>query len=152
MGVTPMTGPARLDIIPVDYVAKVIEWSSRTEKTTGHVLHECSGPEDALLASDLKRIVQTVFSAAGEKLSKPISVPIWVFKAALPVIAMVAPAKARRALKTLPMLFDYMAENQSFENYKTRKLLDDQHIDQPLAENYLEYILTFYKNAGKKQY
>ena len=60
-GITPLTGSTKLDIVPVDYVAKVIAWSSRTQSTIGKVLHECSSGKNAIPISELRQMVRKIF-------------------------------------------------------------------------------------------
>lgn len=123
LGVTPDTGNASLDIIPCDYVANVIVWSSKNRKTIGHVIHECSGSNHSILISDLKKHIQKhEFKATT---SRTFTVPVWVFKAALPMIVFFVSSKAKRAIKNLPIFFDYLAEHQEFENIKTKEVLNN---------------------------
>lgn len=140
LGITPDTGSTRLDTIPCDYVAGVIAWSSRSEKASGKILHECSGPDKAILISDLKKRVQEVFKANGVALPKGVTIPVWLFKGMLPVIGIFVPEKAKRAMKALPVFFDYLAENQGFGNEKTRRTAGEV----PDVNNYLGNVLICY--------
>ena len=124
-------------------MAKVIAWSSKTRETTGQIFHECSGPDHAILLSDLKKVVQKCFRKNGIKLPKPVTIPVWMFKAAVPVIALFVPAKAKRAMRALPVFFDYLPESQRFENDETRKKLKDE-IEYPLVDGYLEKVMGRY--------
>lgn len=143
LGVTPDTGKTCLDIIPSDYVAGVIAWSSRTEETISKVLHECSGFDNAILILDLKKQVQKVFKEHGKFLSRPLSIPIWLFKSLLPVIAIFVSPEAKRAMKALPVFFDYLAENTDFSNVKTKKIIE-KRINTPEINYYLKNTLDCY--------
>jgi thioester reductase-like protein len=143
LSVIPNTGNVRLDTIPCDYVAGVIAWSSRTRETTGQVLHECSGPEHAILLTDLKKMVQKCFREKRIKLPKPVTIPVWLFKAAVPVISLFVPPKAKRAMRALPVFFDYLAENQGFENGETWRQLENK-IEFPFVGGYLEKVIGRY--------
>lgn len=123
LGFIPDTGNATLDIIPCDYVANVIVWSSKNRKTIGRILHECSGPNHSILISDLKKHLQKYEYRA--PISRTFTIPVWVFKAALPLIGFFVSSKAKRAIKTLPIFFDYLSEHQEFENIKTKKALNN---------------------------
>ena len=47
-GFFPAFGATRLDIVPVDYVANAVVWSSGRQDTVGRILHLCAGPEESL--------------------------------------------------------------------------------------------------------
>ena len=143
LGVIPDTGEIRLDTIPSDYVAKVIAWSSKDLDTSGQIFHECSGPKDAILISELKQQVQGLFKAKGVPLPRSFSIPVWLFKLILPVIGLAVTGKAKRAMKALPVFFDYLSENQSFENSRTTKIVNDK-IERPVVGLYLEQVLSSY--------
>jgi thioester reductase-like protein len=144
LGITPDTGTTRLDIIPSEYVAEVIAWSSKTEKTRGKILHECSGPDQAILVSELKKRVQEIFSGHGERLPKPFSIPVWLFKSILPVIGLFVSKPAARAMKALPVFFDYLATTQGFGNEQTRDGLKEAGIEFPGIDDYLETVVNKY--------
>ena len=143
LGIIPDTGDTRLDTIPSDYVAKVIAWSSKNFDTSGKIFHECSGPKDAILISDLKQQAQELFKAMGVPLPRSFSIPAGLFKIILPVIGLVVTGKAKRAIKALPIFFDYLSENQGFENNSTMKILHDK-IERPVVGLYLEQVLSSY--------
>lgn len=143
LGVVPDTGDTRLDIIPSDYVAKVIAWSSKNLETSGQIFHECSGPKEAILISDLKQQVQELFKAKSVPLPRSFFIPVWLFRVILPVIGLVVTGKAKRAMKALPVFFDYLSENQRFGNNRTTKILNDK-IERPVVGLYLEQVLTSY--------
>lgn len=143
LGILPNTGDTRLDTIPSDYVAKVIAWSSKNADTSGQIFHECSGPQNAILISDLKQQIQELFKAKGISLPRSLSTPAWLFKIILPVIGLVVTGKAKRAIKALPVFLDYLSESQGFGNNRTTKILNGK-IKRPGVEFYLERVLTFY--------
>ena len=76
-GLTPDFGRARLDIVPADYVAGVIAWSSQTNVSSGRILHSCSGPEFALLLAPLQEEVRRSFAAGGRRLPTLIHSADW---------------------------------------------------------------------------
>ncbi|OQY04293.1 MAG: hypothetical protein B6I20_03225 [Bacteroidetes bacterium 4572_117] len=143
MGVTPSTGKTKLDIIPSDYVAQAIVWSSETNKTIGKIMHECSGGEDALDISRLRKRVLEIYTQNRIGVPDAKVIPIWVFKSILPVIGLFVSKKARRAMKALPVFLNYLAENITFDNTKTRLLLKDE-LDIPPINSYLGTILKHY--------
>ena len=149
LGITPDVRDTRLDIIPADYVARAIVWSSDQDSTIGKILHLCSGPDQAIPISVLKNRVQRVFKSFGEKLPRSIPVPVDLFKAGLPFISLFVSPKAKRAIKTLPVFFDYLAENQSFANMNTRTMLATEGIKLPDVYKYLETILAYYVEHKK---
>lgn len=149
LGLIPNVRDTRLDIIPADYVARAIVWSSNQNITVSHILHLCSG-DQAIDISVLRNRVQDIFKSFAERLPMPVSIPIALFKASLPFIGLFVSPKAKRALRTLPVFFDYLAEKQSFANTGTRALLEAEGITLPDVDDYLEAILGYYLRHKQK--
>jgi thioester reductase-like protein len=143
-GAFPPFGTTRLDIVPVDYVASAVAWSSEQEATVGRVMHLCSGPDRSLPLGELQRRVRARFAATGVKLPPIVRLPSVAFRLATPTIAAFAPARLKRALATLPIFLDYLAEDQAFENTATRTLLEDAGITLPRVDDYLPRVLDYY--------
>lgn len=142
-GIFPPLGKNALDIVPVDYVAQVVAWSSRAASTAGRILHLCSGPELAVPLGALRAIVRARFSAAGLPTPGPFTIPTSFLRAALPVAGALAPRRARRALATLPVFLDYLAETQAFANFETRRALEGV-VALPAPSTYLDAVLDYY--------
>lgn len=150
-GLAPEFGGARLDIIPADYVARAIAWSSQTSASSGRILHSCSGPALALALNPLRERVRKDFARAGRRLPPVIRLPTRVFSALLSGVSMLMPAEARRAVKTLPVFLDYLATDQTFANHRTQELLAAAGLSVPAPEHYLERVLGYYlTHAGGK--
>jgi nucleoside-diphosphate-sugar epimerase len=143
-GVVPKLENAFLDIIPVDYVAKVICWSSEHQETVGMVLHQCSGPEHGIPIEQLKFAIRDIFRSSGTKLPPPFTVPLPLFRSGLPLIGVFLPAPAKRAIKALPFLFDYLEEVQKFSNEKTRRMHEEAGIEFPEVGSYLKTVVEYY--------
>ena len=143
-GFVPTADAAVLDIIPVDYVARVLHWSSGRPDMTGRILHHCSGPEGALKIPVLRDRVLDSLRARNPRLASPRLVPTWMFRRALPLMRLFAPQKARRALRALPLFLDYLDEQQSFANIETQKLLNLSGITTPAVDDYLGNVLAYY--------
>lgn len=143
-GLTPALGDARLDIIPADYVGRALAWASRTPDTIGRILHLCSGPDDAIALADLQRRVRAVWQAHGLALPALRPLPPRLLRAALPILRLVTPAPARRALNALPVFLDYLSDTQSFANAATRRLLAPAGIVAPAPTDYLDRLFDYY--------
>jgi len=150
LGLSPDFGSARLDIIPADYVARVINWSSTTSISIGRVIHCCSGPDLALPLKPLRNDVRRVFRAGGRRLPPIISLPTGVFRKLLTGTSWLMPADARRAVKTLPVFLDYLATEQTFDNRSTQALLATTGLDLPAPATYLDKILGYYLQNAKR--
>jgi hypothetical protein len=140
----PAFGRARLDIVPADYVAKLIAWSSTSPATRGRILHSCSGPEMALALNPLRESVRQEFARAGRRIPPVIDLPTGVFRTILNVASLLMPAEARRAVKTLPVFLDYLATEQSFANQQTRKISAADGLQLPVPADYLATVLGYY--------
>jgi hypothetical protein len=114
------------------------------------VLHQCSGPEHAIPIEQLKSAIRVIFRSSGTKLPRPFTVPLTLFRSGLPLIGLFLPASAKRAIKALPFLFDYLEEVQKFSNGKTRKMHEQDGIEFPEVGNYLKTVVEYYlEKKGK---
>jgi thioester reductase-like protein len=146
-GFVPAFGATRLDIVPVDYVADAVVWSSGRPDTSGLVLHLCAGPEGSLRLDELQARVRESFVAAGHEVPRRISLPPGMLRAAIPAIRALLPASGRRALSTLPIFLAYLSGEQGFANKETRKILGDAGIALPAVDSYLGKVLDRYLRA-----
>jgi len=149
-GFFPAFGQTRLDIIPVDYVANAVVWSSERMDTVGQILHLCTGPEESLKLDDLQSRVCASFVAAGIHVPRRVTVPPRILRMALPVIGALLPDASRRALATLPVFLAYLSGSPGFANIETRKILGTAGIALPRVDAYLERVLNAYINARRK--
>ena len=150
LGLAPDFGAARLDIVPADYVAKVIAWSSANAASSGRILHSCSGPEMSLALGPLREVVRRAFAAAGQRLPPVINLPTGVFRALLGGVSLFMPGETRRAIKTLPVFLDYLATEQTFANARTQALLSTVGLAVPTPSSYLDSVLNFYLENAKR--
>lgn len=150
LGLSPNFGGARLDIVPADYVARAIAWSSTTTASTGRIIHSCSGPTMALALEPLRESVRRAFTLAGRRVPRLVNLPTGVFSKLLSAASLLMPADARRAVKTLPVFLDYLATEQTFANHRTQELLAAAGIAVPLPEQYLQQVLGYYLESSAR--
>jgi thioester reductase-like protein len=143
-GLFPNPGTTKLDLVPADYVAAAVVWSSRQQQTTGRILHLCAGPQRAVAIEELLRVVRTAFKSVGITLPPAITVPANAFRAAVPIVRLFSPPRERRALSTLPIFLDYLKENQSFANAETEGILHRAGIPTPSPEDFVPNVLGYY--------
>jgi thioester reductase-like protein len=151
LGLAPGFGAARLDIVPADFVAKTIAWSSTGTASTGRIIHSCSGPELALPLAPLRDRVRLSFAASGRRLPPIITLPPGAFRALLAAASLFMPDESRRAVKTLPVFLDYLATEQSFSNSSSKTLLASAGIAVPAPDSYLDKILAYYLKNVKQR-
>lgn len=150
-GVMPDLGQQRLDTIPVDWVAEVMYWSLNQPGAEGRILHLCSGPEQSILLTQLQDEVRRRWVLHGRRVPWLIRVPAAFLSRAVPVIGLVAGARARRALKALPPVLAYLSEDQAFSNQRTLALLADAGISLPSVASYLGVVLDFYLRTAERR-
>ena len=143
-GLMPALSHARLDTIPVDYVAKAIRWSSCQPGTAGKILHLCSGPDQAMELPWLIETLREILIAHGEQLPHLHLVPLGLFQAALPLVKGFTAKKTRKALNNLFVFLDYASDQQQFFNSRTNKILSAAGISIPPPDDYLAKLLTVY--------
>jgi len=151
LGLAPGFGVARLDIVPADYVAGAIAWSSTSTASIGRIIHTCSGPDLALPLAPLRDNVRRAFSAAGRRLPPVINLPTGVFRALLAGVSIFMPAETRRAIRTLPVFLDYLATEQTFANHRTQAMLADAGLAVPQPANYLGKVLGYYLESSRRR-
>jgi len=143
-GVYPSLGAARIDLVPVDFVSRVVTWSSGTTDTIGRIIHLCSGPAEALPLAELRDLVRAQLRARGERVPPVLTVPSSVLRAVLPIAQAVVPADAKRALGTLPIFLDYLEGQQSFGNEQTQRLLAHAGLQIPVPREFVGPVLRYY--------
>ena len=116
-GMLPDLAHHHVDLVPADYVAQAIIWSSLNNVTTVRVLHLCSGPDHALPFRRLRATVLEQFRRHGVSVPTGRTLPMGWFNI-LRVVTPFAPKRLRRALATLPIFLDYLSEDQPFTNTK----------------------------------
>jgi thioester reductase-like protein len=150
-GIVPDTGDIKLDIIPADYVARILHESSARPETIGRLFHLCSGPERALSLVEMTDRLRDLFGRRGRRLPRLRRLhPRW-FRAGLAVLARCVPAKKRRAFQGLHFFLAYLDEEQVFDNRRTREFFAPHGIDIPRVEEYLPTILDYYWTAKYAQ-
>jgi thioester reductase-like protein len=143
-GLYPDFGDARLDIIGCDIVAEAIAGASNDPKTIGRVLHLCSGPRDALRIEELKHTVRRAFVARGIAVPPARVLPRRWYSRLARTGAMVAPPDLRKALATLPIYLDYLADSQAFDDAEFLGWLAARGVHRPAPATYLGRILDYY--------
>lgn len=143
-GVYPDFGDARLDIVGCDIVAEAIAAASNDPATIGRVLHLCSGPRDALRIEELKHTVRRAFAARGIAVPRERMLPRRWYARLARSGAMIAPADLRKALATLPIYLDYLADSQAFDDAEFLGWLAARGRSRPAPANYLVRILDYY--------
>ncbi len=147
-GVMPELGHTRLDTVPVDWVADAIHWCSSHEETAGQIFHLCSGPDGAISLTSLQQRVRIAWQAHGRKLPGLRRVNRGLLERLVPVIGALAGEKARRALRGLPPILAYLAEDQGFSNLRTAQTLAAAGLPVPSVAGYLDAVLGYYLDAG----
>jgi len=143
-GVMPGLGQTRLDTVPVDWVADALYWSSTEPSTAGSVLHLCSGPERAMPLTALQAQVRQLWRESGRPVPALKPVNLRVLSAMVPVLGLLGGANARRALRALPPVLAYLAEDQGFSNAQTSRPLAQAGLPLPAVETYLAAVLGRY--------
>jgi thioester reductase-like protein len=146
-GIFPALGTACLDIIPADVVAEAIVRSSRSPQAAGRILHLCAGKSGALPLTRLQTLIRETLAARGQVSPRPRFVPRAAFRMAMRALRLVADARTRSALDTLPIFLDYLETDQAFDDARTAVWLAEQGVVRPGPESYLPAVLNFYLAA-----
>lgn len=143
-GIMPALGHTRLDTVPVDWVADAIAWSVDHPETAGHILHLCSGPDRAIALPQLQDAVRLAWRQHGRRVPRLWQVKRSWLERLIPLIGALAGQKAQRALRGLPPVLAYLAEDQGFLNSQTLLRLEAAGLPLPRIEQYLAPVLDHY--------
>jgi len=144
LGLFPDFGDVRLDVIPVNWVAEAIVASGRSADTAGRIFHLCGGPESSPRLEELKDLVREAFRHHGLGVPPGIGLPRTWFSAITRLATAFAPAKQRKALSTLPIYLDYLADQQGFDNTGYLDWLGKRGLSLPRPRDYLPRVLQRY--------
>lgn len=147
LGFVPDFRALTLDVVPVDFVAHALAWSSGTTSTAGKVLHLCAGA-DAIPLAQLQVLVRHAARERGLRLPPVRRLPARLFRAVTHGLGLIATQKLRRPLRTLPIFLDYLESAQSFANHATRATLQAAGIGIPVPQAYLPRVLSRYFAQG----
>lgn len=150
-GVMPSLGHTQLDTVPVDWVADVIRWSNGRDDTAGQIFHLCSGPQAAIALTQLQQRVRRLWQVHGRRLPGLRRIDRRVLERLVPLIGALAGEKARRALRGLPPILAYLAEEQGFANTHTAQVLAAAGLPVPAVDSYLDAVLTYYLQTCANQ-
>lgn len=150
-GVMPELGRTQLDTIPVDWVADAIHWCSSHEETAGQIFHLCSGPDEAISLTSLQQRVRRAWQAHGRRLPGLRRVNRSLLERLVPVIGALGGEKARRALRGLPPILAYLAEDQGFANPRSAQAFSAAGLPVPPVDSYLDAVLGYYLTASVEQ-
>jgi thioester reductase-like protein len=150
-GMLPDLSHSHVDLIPADYVAKAIIWSSSSSRTTGQVLHLCAGSDGAVPLDRLRAIALKKFRGCGLPVPTKRTLPTAWLDTITRLVAPLASKQLKRALATLPIFLDYLSEDQAFANNHTRQLLEPAGLFIPQADAFLDPVLDYYLNRSYKR-
>ncbi len=150
-GVMPNLGTTRLDTVPVDWVADVICWSSSEAETAGQIFHLCTGPDGSIALPHLQEKVRQAWKSRGLELPGLVRLNRRLLEWLVLLIGSVAGEKTRRALRGLPPVLAYLAEEQGFANVETSRTLKPANLQAPTIESYLDAVLGYYLDVRGAQ-
>lgn len=145
-GVIPDISERYVDTIPVDYVARVVSWSSRNPSTIGRVLHLCAGQKNATSLDKARILAILKFREKGLFVPYEHILPVPWFKLLVSSILPFLPQKTRRSVNVLPIFLNY-TENQVFTNTETCEILKNSGFILPCPDEFLGPVIDYYLSA-----
>jgi thioester reductase-like protein len=145
-GMQPALNDARLDTVPVDYVADAVCWAVQNPKSDGKVFNLCSGSAHEVGLATVQDWTRQALLRNGQDLPKIRSFPARLFLLIVRATTLTASSKLRKRLGTLPVLIDYLNSPQVFEGGESRQYLYERaELSLPEPEQYLPSIIrSFY--------
>lgn len=149
MGLYPDFANVCLDIIPSDTVAGAIVAASRDPATAGRIFHLSSGPGLAPRIEEVKAEVRKAFARHGLDVPRAINLSMRWYARLARLAANLAPAQQRKALTTLPIYLDYLADRQAFGNDRFVAWFAERGGGIPHWPDYLPRVLDRYLQERK---
>jgi thioester reductase-like protein len=143
--VVPACDHLLMDTIPVDYVAKAIDHSTRDARLDGAILHLCSGPR-AWNIGQVTAYARALLLERGRELPAVTALPLDRFMEHLAVKS----AAGSRFHEALAQFESYFADFIEFDNRRAAELLAPAGIEVPPVESYLDTVLTAYWASRRK--
>ncbi|MCC6917080.1 SDR family oxidoreductase [Nitrosomonas sp.] len=145
-GVIPDISDRYVDAIPVDYVARVISWSSRNPATIGKILHLCAGPQNVTSLEKARAMASRKFREKGLSVPREYILPVFWFRLLVSSVLPFLPRKIRRSVSVLPVFLNY-TENQVFTNTETCEILKNAGFVLPCPDEFLSPVIDHYLSA-----
>ncbi len=121
-GLLPDLKDVLLDLVPCDYVARAIHWSSRAQATPGRVLHLCAGPNGAVPVPTLMDRVREASLRHGRALPRRRLLPFAPYERGIALAARL-PGRPARRFAALRRFLDHAHAAQVFANDESQALL-----------------------------
>jgi len=149
-GILPQFGNARLDIVPVDYVARAIYFSNVSAREHHHLFHLCSGAMAPRLL-DLAQLSQQIYREFHLDLPRVRHFPRIALRSGVYLARLMAGQRLRRALRGLPYFLAYLNERQQFDNKNSNYVLERYGIRAPNPGSYLPRAIRSFLNHSHSE-
>lgn len=147
LGLVPRAGGFKLDLIPLDYVARAVAISCWEPQAAGRIFHLCSGPDKAVSLEDLAAHLAALERSRGLRLPRRRRLPRSCFRAALALARPLAPSRLRKLLASMPYFLTYLEDEQVFDNVRSREFFEPRGLHLPHPKQYLEHVVHCFRKA-----
>ncbi len=147
LGLVPRAGGFKLDLVPVDYVARAVAISCREPQAAGRIFHLCSGPSGAIALEDLAARLAAFERGRGVRLPRRRRLPRSCLRAAIAIARPLAPGRLRKLLAGMPYFLTYLEDEQVFDNAQSREFFEQRGLHLPRPEDYLERVVSCFREA-----
>lgn len=141
LGVLPSLFGRHVDLVPQDFVARALVWSSRTAETAGRVLHLSSGRYESTSLVELARIARVTARRLRLRAVRPLFVDARAMRLAVETLGRWH-ANLRKRAALLSVLLDYLDAPKVFENEASQRLLRGAGVVLPSSERYLGRVVA----------
>jgi hypothetical protein len=150
-GVLPKINNIKIDIIPVDVVAKAIAFSIDNNNFSGEIFNLSSGKKNIPSIFELQKEIYKTSNKIGINIKHPISINSRTFFLLLKTAIFFLSKKNKKRIKLLPYLLEYLNFDQEFDNkrflYNFKIDPDSLHWTNYTGKNISNYFL---KNKNKE--
>lgn len=142
----PARRSARVDIVPVDYVAEAAARLALDPAAVGRTVHLCSGAAASATMGEIAAQAAAFLGLAPPRFMHPL-----LFTAVLrPLLLTLLRGRRLRVLRGGRLYRPYLAMDMRFETTAARELLEARGIAPPNVTSYLDGILRYCVDSGWK--
>lgn len=145
LGLLPRADGFKLDLVPVDYVARAVAICCREPQAVGRIFHLCSGPAGAMALEDLAARLEEYERRRGLRLPRRRRLPRCFFRGALALVRPLVRGRLRTALAGMPYFLTYLEDEQVFDNTHSRAFFEQRGLHLPRPEDYLERVIGCFR-------
>ena len=142
--VIPKSKSFRIDTVPVDFIAKIVQASYDDPGSDGKIYNLTAGREGVYDIDAFRKILEPICQDKGIMLKRTFGLPARLVYLWLKLAEKISFGKAKHKIGTQLIFIRFFLLDVSFENHNTKELAQEKGIRYPMLKDYLPAILGYY--------